>query len=351
MSSYRNYLFSLAVMLFTVPLLTACTQQPQPQSWDIVYEQEGLSFRGISAVNDQVCWVSGSSGTILRTIDGGASWQQLSIPGTDSLDFRDIEAFDAQTAIAMSIGSGSSSRIYKTTDGGNSWIKVHQNEYEEGFYDAIAFWDNQHGILQGDPVEGRLYVLVTSDGGDSWQEIPIADMPDGKEGEYGFAASGTHLVVHGTSTAWLGTGGSVARVFKSNDKGANWRAYDTPVISGESSQGIFSLAFKDATHGVAVGGDYTKEKEGSQNIAVTEDGGRNWELVDNTGVDYRSGVRYADGYYIAVGPSGSNYSSDDGQSWKIIEGPGFHAASVGAEGLESVWASGADGRIGKLVRE
>src|SRR6187549_3169702 len=78
-------------------------------------------LRGVSAVSDRVAWASGSGGAVLRTSDGGATWQSMNIPGAEKLDFRDIDAVSAQAAYVLSIGSGESSRIYKTIDGGRTW--------------------------------------------------------------------------------------------------------------------------------------------------------------------------------------------------------------------------------------
>jgi len=44
-------------------------------------------------------WVSGTEGTVLRTTDGGKSWDALKVPKADTLDFRGIRAFDAETAV------------------------------------------------------------------------------------------------------------------------------------------------------------------------------------------------------------------------------------------------------------
>ncbi|NGP89205.1 WD40/YVTN/BNR-like repeat-containing protein [Fodinibius halophilus] len=343
-----NSLLPLALCSLIFVAAVSCSQE-KSFSWQLVHQQEKLSLRGISAIDSSVCWASGTDGTVLLTTDGGTSWEDRSVPGADSLDFRDIEAFDEKTAVVMSAGEGSLSQLYKTEDGGESWTKVHQNKQPEGFFNAIAFWDREHGVLQGDPVNGRIYVLVTSDGGNSWSEIPLQQMPDGVRGEYGFAASGTHLTVQGENNAWLGTGGRKARVFKTTDKGQSWSSHETPIISGRASTGIFSLAFRDQDYGVAVGGDYNKELQAKKSVAITEDGGTSWQLVEEAELDYRSVVRYAAPYFITAGPSGSEYSSDGGHTWKPIEGTSFHSISVGQDGTNAVWASGSNGRIAKLV--
>lgn len=307
-------------------------------------------LRGVSAVSDTVAWASGNKGTILRTADGGASWVRLAVPGAEALDFRDIEAVDAKTAYALSIGPGEASRIYKTTDAGATWALQFKSADPKAFYDAIAFWDAKNGIAAGDPVDGRFTFVRTSDGGQTWTQIPTAGMPPALEGEGAFAASGTCLVVEGSTNAWLGTGGAArARVFRSTDRGLTWRVADTPVLAGTASAGIFSLAFRDAKNGIAVGGDYKKEREGSDNVAVTRDGGETWSLPKQRLRSFRSAVAFLPGSrgekLIAIGPAGTDASSDGGASWTALGDAGFHALSVSPKG-GAAWGVGEEGRIG-----
>src|SRR5687768_1591232 len=60
----------------------------------------------VSPVNDNVVWASGARGTWLRTNDGGANWVRGTVPGADSLQFRDVHAVNANTAYLLSIGNG-----------------------------------------------------------------------------------------------------------------------------------------------------------------------------------------------------------------------------------------------------
>ena len=198
-------------------------------------------------------------------------------PTPSGLDFRDIQGFNDRVATLLSIGPGELSRIYRTADGGASWALQHTNRDPKGFLDAIAFWDADHGLALGDPVDGRFVILTTDDGGRTWSRIADAGMPEALPGEGAFAASGTCLVTQGHSNAWFGTGGGAsARVFRSTDRGRTWTVASTPVRAGSPSSGIFSLAFRDADHGVAVGGDYKSLADKTANLALTDDGGRTW---------------------------------------------------------------------------
>ncbi len=309
-------------------------------------------FRGVSAVTDQIAWASGANGTFARTVDGGNTWQAAVVPGAEKLDFRDVEAFDANTAYLLSIGPGEASRIYKTTDGGKNWTLQFTNANPKAFFDAIAFWDVNNGLAVSDPVDGHFVVIRTSDGGKNWTPIAPQNMPAAFEGEGAFAASGTCLIAQGKTNAWFATGGAkTARVFRSMDNGQTWFVASTPIKTGNAASGIFSIAFKDARFGIIVGGDYQKEKEASDHIAVSQDGGRNWTLLKKSGLTaFRSAVTWIGASeLLTVGPSGSDVSMDDGANWKPSDTAGFHAFSVARRGSTG-WAVGEKGSIAKFKR-
>lgn len=305
-------------------------------------------LRGVSAVNERVAWASGAGSTVLRTTDGGATWKKLTVTA-DPLDFRDIDAIDAQTAYVLSIGNGPASRIYKTTDGGAAWKLQFQSDDAKAFFDAMSFWDADHGIVIGDSIDGQFCIMTTENGGQLWQRVPAGVLPAALENEGAFAASGTNIAVFGKTGAWIGTGaGARARVLRTDDRGRTWKVAETPLIAGPSA-GIFSIAFRDEKHGVIVGGDYTKEREAVNNLAVTSDGGATWTLLKGLS-GYRSVVAYVQGSQrlIAVGPSGADQSTDDGHTWMPLEGPGFDTLSL-VRGKAMGWGAGATGRLGKLV--
>ena len=312
------------------------------------------SFRGVSAVDDTVAWVSGTGGTVLRTIDGGMSWIAKRVPDSDSLDFRDVEAFDKNTAYILSAGLGGKSRIYKTRDGGENWQRQFTNSFEAGFFDGIAFWDKDRGVAYSDPIDGRPLVMTTVDAGKHWARIPPEKLPKVEEGEYGFAASGTGIVVAGGGSVWICTGGQAARVFHSGDRGKSWQVSPTPIVKGVQSAGIFSVAFRDQSHGLAVGGDYRNPAQAGGTVAVTHDGGQTWQKSDTAGVvAFRSCVQYVPGHpelVVAVGSDGNSISQDGGLTWANLDGVGYHTLSFGRAGANG-WAAGANGRIAKCLIE
>lgn len=335
-------IFPILLFMFISDVLSQSNKNSQ---WQLQSSGVTTSIRGASAVDADICWL-GTMGGVVRTTDGGVNWSKINIPGADSLDFRDVQAFSAQECIAMSAGSGGASRIYKTIDGGATWKLVKQNNHEKGFYNGMAFWGTNTGVLAGDPVYGTLYILKTTDGGETWREIDPKQLPPLKEGEYGFAASGTHIAVQGPDNAFVGTGGSVARIFYSDDQGESWKVADTPMISGASSQGIFSVAFQNENLGMAVGGDYTKEQERHDNVIVTHDGGKTWQLA-GVDLDFRSCIAFVGSKVIVVGPSGSEISYDGGRAFTILGVQGFHTLAVSPDG-KGIWAAGATGVVAKL---
>jgi photosystem II stability/assembly factor-like uncharacterized protein len=341
------------VILLLAVAVAAAGSKP-PVRWMSQASGTSVRFRGVSAVSATVAWASGSHGTFARTEDGGTTWMAAVVPGAEDMDFRDVEAFDARTAYLLSIGAGDRSRIYKTTDGGRTWALQFKNLNRDAFFDAMAFWDEQSGIVVGDPIEGRFTIVRTFDGGLTWIDVPARNMPPALPGEAAFAASGTCLVTQGARRVWFGTGGaSQARVFRSTDRGFTWSVAVTPVAAGTSSAGIFSLAFRDAETGVAAGGDYRKEGEPGDNLAVTADGGASWTTPGQARLrGFRSGVAFVPGFgrawLLAVGPGGTDLSLDGGRAWLALDGPGYHAMSVTAAGGDG-WAVGEDGRIARLT--
>lgn len=339
----------LSVSLATLTTLTALVTAPPPQ---VVPQSSGVTvrLRGVSAVNRNVAWASGANGTVVRTIDGGQTWQVSLLSGAETLDLRDVDAIDESVAYALSIGPGPSSRIYKTTDGGRHWILQFTNREEKAFFDAMAFWDAGHGIAISDSVDGRFVMVQTADGGRTWTRIPPDRLPPALPNEGAFAASGTNIAVHGTDDVWVGTGAAAtARVLRSRDRGRTWRVSATPLPAGPSA-GIFSIAFRDAAHGFIAGGDYKKENEAIDNAAITSDGGETWRLVHGLS-GFRSAVAYvprtSPPALIAVGPSGADYSADDGNTWMALNSEGYHAVSFGRR--DSIgWAAGEKGRIARV---
>jgi photosystem II stability/assembly factor-like uncharacterized protein len=316
--------------------------------WQTQAIKTDADFRGLSAVNAKVAWVSGSKGTFGRTIDGGASWTVGTVPDTDTLDFRDVKGFGEDTAYLMSAGPGEGSRIFKTTDGGKTWMLQFKCDEPKAFFDALAFWDEKHGIALSDPIDGRFLLVSTEDGGAKWTPLPEKSRPLARPNEGVFAASGTCLIARGDNDVWFATGGAkAARAFHSSDRGKTWSIVESPVLAGVESAGIFSIAFRDQDHGIVVGGDYKKPDDRVATGAITADGGKTWRLMAKP-LPFRSAVAWAKDRWVAVGTSGSDYSLDDGATWKPLDQEKYNAVAFIAAG--DGWAVGPKGRIAKFIK-
>ncbi len=345
---------------------------PAHAQWQQQASGIDVQLRGISAVSGRVAWASGAKGTVLRTIDGGATWMKVNVPGAEALDFRDVQAFDENQAFVLSIGPGEQSRIYKTIDGGKSWELQFANKDPQAFYDCFAFWDSRHGIAISDSVDGKFPLIATNDGA-AWKPLAVRSMPAALPNEGAFAASGTCITTFGKNDVWFGTGGPAARVFHSSDRGKNWTAAETPILHGAASQGIFSLLFWSSKDGAIVGGDYQQPDKIEGTAAVTHDAGKSWSLASSLPRGYRSGIaRVMIGLepaapqpmLVAVGTSGLDYSRNDGAAWtsrleerprsvdekssdekSVEEKQPYNAVSCAAS---FCWAVGPAGRIAKL---
>ncbi len=342
----------MRVMVAAIAIVGAALggQAASPQ-WTVQPSGVAVTLRGVSAASDAVAWATGSRATVLRTIDGGRTWKPTPVPDVPpNVDFRDVDAVSPGGAYLLGIGNGELSRIYKTTDGGAHWEAQFLNKDPSVFLDAMAFADADHGAVIGDSIDGRFLIMITDDG-KTWARIPPGTLPAALPNEGAFAASGANIEYLG-SDIWIGTGASTAsRVLHSGDRGKTWTVVNTPVPANSSS-GIFSIAFRDAKHGVIVGGDYRRETEAVDNLAVTADGGRTWELVkDHALSGFRSVVAYVPHAktptLFAIGPQGADASTDDGRTWTPLGTEGFHTFSFSPSGRVG-WGAGNRGKVARL---
>ena len=299
---------------------------------------------GLHAVSDRIAWAAGAGGVYAWTDDGGDTWHSGAVPGADNLQFRDVHAASLDEAWLLSIGEGSDSRIYRTADRGASWEMLFRNDIEEAFYDCFDFREDGSGFAFSDAVDGRFPMLYSEDGHD-WRMLPGDALPPAQPGEGGFAASGTCLIVLEDQTVLVGTGAAAAPRILRNEHGSDaWTSSEAPLPGGEVA-GVTTLAFRDARHGVALGGDLTSPDAMQQNAAVTEDGGVTWRSASPPGFPGAAyGASYVPGgILVAAGPGGAAFSTDDAQTWSPLDSLSWW--SVDGASPDAVWLAGPEGRI------
>ncbi len=320
-------------MRWLVVVLLTLAFSDSPSHWQAESSGVEANLRGISVqqvAGKCVVWVSGTRGTILRGAEG-APFKSFSIDGAGDLDFRDIEGFGDTIAYVMSSGDGEQSRIYKTDDSGKSW-KLQYSDKRAGFFlDSLACDSAKHCYALSDPVEGKFLVLATEDG-EHWTELPRHKMPAALPKEGAFAASGTSIALC-EGGIYFGTGGPEARVWRSTDHGQSWTVVESPLVSGNASSGVFSIA----CHGhsmIAVGGDYRDPDNARRVAAYSNDAGTTWHLSEQQPGGYRSAVAFlTDRELVAVGTNGTDISHDAGAHWERIDSLNLNALSFsGSEG-------------------
>ena len=303
--------------------------------WEPVTAGTAADLRALTAVSERVAWASGTAGTWLRTIDGGASWQSGVVPGVTQ-DFRSLVAFSADRALLLT--AGSPARLFRTLDGGKSWTEVFHDDRKEIFFDSMAFGDERRGWAVGDPVEGKFAFIATDDGGATWRARPG---PPAEKGEAAFAASNSCIRAMGNEL-WFATGGTISRVFRSRDGGLTWLASQVPAPVGDTS-GLFSLAMRDERFGAVVGGDY-KRPEAPGFFATTADGGATWQ-VGPLPPGFRSSVAWYETTIVVTGPTGTDWTPNGATPFHHL-GDGFNAlAFAGRVGF----AVGPAGRVARLT--
>ena len=383
--------FFFAAAIASQFAVVSSAQSPAVQNdkpaWLMQDSSTTASLRGIDSVDAQVAWASGSDGTVLKTVDGGAHWQKCAVPdaatGGAKLDFRGVEAWDSATAIVMASGPGDASRLYKTVDGCSTWTLLYKNpDTPGGFFDS--FWLNAiygEGILLGDPVKGRFTVFKTEDGGQNWK----------RDERKGLALHGNSLAAFAASNSSVArsadkyldgfvTGGKAGAVLykswtpphfgkmpnlhlkRGETAEPDWTTIVLPLAGGAEAAGAFSVGYrvlesspagifrKGETTGyanvwrfVAVGGDYTKPNESKGTAVWSEDDGRHWTAAVAPPHGYRSSVQWrADlKVWITVGSNGSDVSRDEGRTWQKLDDGNWNALSL-------PFVVGPKGRIGKL---
>ena len=369
LSSWRSISTMKSAVVLACSLVTATANA----QWQILDSNTTADLKGIDAVTSDVVWASGANGVVLHTEDG-RRWQTCAVPpDAANLDFTSIQGFDTKAAVVMSSGKGGLSRVYKTTDGCRTWKKVFDNPNGAGSFESLHRATAVEMYVLGDPLDGKLSMYISRDRGSSWSSFnePGLDVPH----TAGRIVAGTASV---TNVDWLmtfGTAGKDAAVYtftvlcKTSPCSFSWVGKPTPVGQGSPTAGVASVAGRTyagapipgvtgdvatslTTTLVAVGGDPGNPDAHTAVAALSTDSGNTWRLAGMQPDGYRSAVAFDPKRqrFIAVGPNGTDVSSDDGVAWLPLR-PGPHDAANADKHWTSLslpYVVGTKGRIGVL---
>ncbi|MCE2611821.1 oxidoreductase [Flavobacteriaceae bacterium D16] len=313
--------------ILLVLLICSCADAPDPMreftsvEVDILY-RDSISIRAIEIMDGSLAFAANKG--VFGNIDLSSGKVRTAVQSYDSIlpEFRAIA--HTSTDFFM-LSAGNPALLYKTGETGR--MELVYSEMGAGvFYNAMAFWNDLEGMAIGDSMDGCLSVIITRDGGQNWSKLACDQLPTSVEGEGAFAASNSNIAIIG-DTAWVAT--TQGRVLRTADRGRSWDVVQTPMESLAEAQGIFSIAFYNADTGFAIGGDYTKPEIKRANKALSQDGGKSWQLVaEGETPGYKSCVQYLPNSkgrgLVAVGYTGISYSSDSGNQWTDLSREPFY---------------------------
>jgi len=330
--------------LLLLTCLFALLQSLKAQTVNILDSGRKVSLRGLSVPNDNVVWASGSKGTVARSVDGGNTFEWLTVKDYETRDFRDIAAFNKDTAIVIAVAEPAV--ILKTVDGGKSWRKVFEDTTKGMFLDAMDFYDDKTGVVIGDPIDGKLFIAFTENNGDSWQSAPMEKRPKVVAGEACFASSGSNIRLLRGNNFLAVTGGTNARLFY------NTTGWPLPIMKGTETTGVNAIAVFNRNIAI-VGGDF-KNKDRSDSCYLFFDNftravNPRYAVFADKNFSYHSGVTFiSSGKIIACGLNGVDISDDNGAHWKNISKESFNAVKK-AKNSDAVFLCGSNTKIGRLV--
>jgi len=338
--------------IFFVCAVFMCTGLSAQNQMKALTTQKGISIRSLSVPSEKVIWASGSKGMVARSTNEGVTFEWMQVKGYEKRDFRAMHAWNDQEAIIVAIASPAV--ILKTKDGGASWNKVYENIDSSMFLDAIHFSDQNNGTVIGDPIGGYLFMLTTKNKGATWDEIPNDYYKSTlNNGEAFFASSNSNLIHVGKENIFV-TGGLSSRLWK------NGVAETLPILQGTSSTGANSIALSpNGNRVVIVGGDFSNDTIAKQNITsyqifkTPNSDSKHlsnhqliWKKVNvSNPKGYKSCVEFIDNVrLITCGTSGVDFSNNKGATWETISKEPFHVVKKHPT-KRGAYLAGSGGRI------
>ena len=333
---------NITLLIIVLSLTISCKKEYKPRETVTIsiekFKFENSSIRAIEIINVSSIAYVGSIGDMGIITDGG-KLKSIQKIVTDTI-IPHFRALAATTNKLFALSVGNPALLYKYQN--NTLDIVYKEEHDKVFYDSMKFFDEQNGIAIGDPTGDCLSIIITKDGGNTWRKIACGSLPKIAKGEAAFAASNTNIAIVGEN-AWVVTGGLKSRVYHTSDMGLTWKVYNTPIIQGKNTTGIYTVDFYNQNQGIICGGDYTDKYGNYANKAITSDGGKTWKVVsENIPPHYVSCVQYVpntEGKEVfAVSTNGIFYSNNSGETWRKVSDEGFYTIRFASSA--TAWVSG-----------
>ncbi len=315
-------------------------------------------IRNIAVVDTSIVWISAYDGSgggftrqdFSRTFDGGANWEEGTIPVPLIWDLAHITATSASKAWAVffntSLTPQGQGQIWHTSDSGSTWsqqgvggLNTVFSTVGESFVNVIHFFNDNDGVAIGDPANGEFEIYTTNDGGVTWSLVPGNLIPDPDDAaEAGWVShvdnEGDHI--------WFDT--NHGRIYGSFDRGLTWQVAPTNMFI--PIPGTIDICFYSELSGIARLYD-----EGSfiSDVVETFDGGLTWSTTftpvgsffgaDVKAVPGTTSMLVSTGVNAQSGFLGSSYSPDGGHNWTIID-EGVQRNALGIADSLTMWSGG-----------
>jgi photosystem II stability/assembly factor-like uncharacterized protein len=282
------------------------------ETWEKITEVDSVTstLYSVFFVNEKLGFAGGAKDIFLKTINGGKTWKKIAA-SSNSGDIRSIYFADENTGWILA-GTRGGGEILYTTDGAATWT-VQLTETTTNIK-AMAFHSKNHGVCVGGK-KGRFVFYYTTDG-QNWTKAPN---PTGVPSVY--TRTDLYAVAMASDNVACATGwGSRAAglqpsiILRTTDGGANW-TYETQAEENRLYINMYGMAFKDELTGIAVGGSTYKGTVAYK----TTDGGKNWsEISLPTGFSAKA-ISWINNKVCVVGSGGSIViSNDNGNNWKVV---------------------------------
>jgi photosystem II stability/assembly factor-like uncharacterized protein len=283
-------IFTLALFSFLIVNCSLNIDNCSAQYWSEQVSGLTTVLYSVSAVNDDIAWIGGAGGKVLRTINSGSNWVNVS-SDLPVQDVYSIYGFDANSAI-ITTSPAPGTYIYKTTNGGTNWTQVFYQA--GGFGDAFYFQNSTTGFFCGDAVGGRFSLWKTTNAGMNWDSSGLYVA--------GSLVSWNNSMFGLGNQIWFGTSGT--SIWYSSNAGVNWANQTTPTAN------VIAIWFNSATVGLS----------GGLNLNITTNSGTNWIALTSGGSSNVSGIVGIGSHWWYSRNGGAatiNYSTNNGTSWEV----------------------------------